>query len=392
MRIAGIIAEYNPLHSGHAWHIRETRRRTGCDYLVCCMSGHVTQRGGFTCLDKWVRTRMALMSGVDAVFELPALFAVRSADRFALGGTALLDGLGTDILSFGCETKDMETLKRLAMLRSDEPEEVSTAIRASLAQGRSHARAWGEAASGYLKLPPEVLQAPNTILAAEYLRALRLLNSRMQPLAIERRGNYHAPDAVEGTFASAEAIRRLLGEGKRDEAAALVPEALQIFLREADLPADPDILLLHKLRSMSPDDVRAFCDVPEGIENRILREARIQPTAKALIESVKCKRYTHARISRLMAQILIGLDADIAKEHPRPEYARLLGMRREARPLLTEIKRRSRLPVAASGASLPRDSEIFQLECRASDIYALHCGEEAHRRAGRDLTERFIVV
>ena len=100
MKIAGIIAEYNPFHSGHAWHIEQTRR-AGYDAVVVCMGGHFTQRGEPAILSRWDRARMALACGADAVFELPALFAVRTADAFARGGVAILDGLGADALSFG---------------------------------------------------------------------------------------------------------------------------------------------------------------------------------------------------------------------------------------------------------------------------------------------------
>jgi len=116
MKIAGIIAEYNPFHNGHAHHIAETRRRTGCDFVVVCMDGSYTQRGDAACLDKWTRARVALACGADAVFELPTLWAVRTADHFARGGVAVLGGLGCDILSFGCESGDEALLKKLALL------------------------------------------------------------------------------------------------------------------------------------------------------------------------------------------------------------------------------------------------------------------------------------
>ena len=137
MRIAGIIAEYNPFHNGHALHIRRTREATGCDYVVACMAGHFTQRGEPALWSKWARARMALASGVDAVFELPALWAVRPADAFARGGVAVLGGLGCDVLSFGSETADLALLRRLAALRANEPAELSRSIREKLDGGLS---------------------------------------------------------------------------------------------------------------------------------------------------------------------------------------------------------------------------------------------------------------
>ena len=125
MKIAGIVAEYNPFHRGHAYHVQQTRRLTGCDFVIACMAGHFTQRGEPALWSKWARARMALASGVDAVFELPALFAVRTADAFSRGGVAILGGLGVDALSFGSETDDRVLLSLLADLRRSEPEALS---------------------------------------------------------------------------------------------------------------------------------------------------------------------------------------------------------------------------------------------------------------------------
>ena len=154
MKIAGVIAEYNPFHAGHAYHLRMTREMTGCDYIAVCMDGSYTQRGTAACLSKWERARMALACGADAVFELPALFAVRTADVFALGGVAVLSGVGADVLSFGSETDDRGLLMKLADLRQEEPPEVAEAVRRNLSAGQSHARAWGSAAAEYLNVSP----------------------------------------------------------------------------------------------------------------------------------------------------------------------------------------------------------------------------------------------
>ena len=129
MKIAGIIAEYNPFHNGHAWHIAETRRLTGCQYVVVCMDGHFTQRGEAAVLSKWDRAACALRCGADAVFELPALFAIRSADAFARGGVGVLGGLGVDALSFGSELMDLSLIEKLADIHKKEPTSVSNDVR-----------------------------------------------------------------------------------------------------------------------------------------------------------------------------------------------------------------------------------------------------------------------
>lgn len=387
MKIAGIIAEYNPFHNGHAHQIDQTRRRTGCDFVVVCMAGSYTQRGEAACMDKWARARAALACGADAIFELPALWAVRTADHFARGGVAILGGLGCDALSFGCEIEDLQLLQGLARLREQEPEEISAALRAGLAAGKAHARARGEAIAAYLNMDTDLLNAPNLNLGAEYLRAMDALHMPMEVCIIKRIGGYH--DAGMHAFASASAIRAGIKRG--EDVRIALPEAMHAAIDSASRMHDPDDLLLYALRGMRPDQIAALPDCGEGLETRVLRCARDASNREELLERLKCKRYTRARLNRLCAHALIGLDQGLADRHPLPEYARLIGMRRDARPLLAEIKRRSRLPIQSDAAQL-QSSEIFQLECRATDLRALQCGDPAERRSRREFTEKFVLV
>lgn len=390
MKIAGVIAEYNPFHSGHAYHLRKTREATGCDFVVVCMAGSYVQRGEAACLSKWDRARMALLCGADAVFELPTLFAVRTADVFARGGVGVLDGLGVDALSFGSESADLAFLKRLSRLREQEPPEVSRDVQSALREGKSHARAQGEAWAKALNVDPEAIHAPNAILGAEYLRALRALHSPTEPFAIARIGDYHNPKA-QGRFASATAIRQALWEGRKEEALSFVPPPAAEILRAAGTMHAPDDLLLARLRAMTEAEIAALPDVSEGLERRVKRCAAEAASAEALLDALKCKRYTRARLSRLTAHALLGLTARLSEKHPRVEYARLLGMRNDARPLLKELKQRAQIPIVSGGSQIA-DHEVFHLECRATDLRALQCDRPEERRAGQELTQKFVLV
>lgn len=390
MKIAGVIAEYNPFHSGHEWHLAETRRRTGCDFVVVCMAGSYVQRGEAACLSKWARAEAALRCGADAVFELPALFAVRSADAFARGGVGVLDGLGVDALSFGCETTRLQTIEALAELREHEPETLSDAVRRGLAEGKSHARARGEAVAAMLGMEPEALNAPNLVLAAEYVRQLRRRSSAMEIAVVPRAGDYHDAD-VRAPFASATAVRAALTEGRKEEALAAVPEAAREILSRAGSMHAPDDLLLWRLRQTSEAELAALPGVAEGLERRIFRCAAVASTREELLDALKCKRYTRARLSRILACALLGLTNALAERHPEPEYARLMGMRRDARPLLSELKRRAKLPIVSDPVRLQSD-ECFRLECRATDLRALQCDDPSERRAGQELTRKFVMV
>lgn len=387
MRIAGIIAEYNPFHKGHERHVQMTRELTGCDFVVACMAGHFTQRGEPTPWSKWARVRMALASGVDAVFELPALFAVRTADAFARGGVAILGGLGCDALSFGSETDDLALLRRMAELRGNEPEALSEAIRERLAAGLSHARARGEALAEALGVDAEAVNRPNAILAAEYLRAIRGQGLGMQVVAIRRAGDYHDGEALDG-FASATAIRAAIVRGETDAALAALPESARPFAApEALHPMDD--MLLCALRGLRLEELAELPDVSEGLENRLYTACREAAGREALLDALKCKRYTRARLSRLLAHALLGFDRALIEAHPAPTYARLIGARSGAEALLTELSRRSRLPIVARAMEL-RGDPVFEIECRATDAWALLHDAPELRRAGREYTERFV--
>ena len=389
MKIAGIIAEYNPFHNGHAHHIRSTREKTLCDYVVVCMSGSFTQRGEAACMDKWTRARIALECGADAVFDLPALFALRTADAFARGGVEVLGRLGCDCLSFGSEFTDPDLLEKLAELRENEPPELSASIRQKLDAGMSHARARGEAIAEMLKLDPALLNSQNMILASEYIRAIRSLgHSAMHPVAISRIGGYHDPSL--GQFASASAIREALARGEAASAAACVPPACRDALGQVSMHSMDD-LLLHCLRSMPESAIADLPDVNEGLEKRVLRCAREAASREELLGLLKCKRYTHARLSRLCAHALLGMTQALLDRHLLPDYARLLGMRADAQPLLSELKKRSSLPIISDGSRLA-GNEIFELECRAADLRALLCNRPEERRAGQEFTQKFVRV
>jgi len=385
MKIAGIIAEYNPFHRGHAHHIRMTREKSGCDYVVVCMSGSFTQRGEAACMDKWTRARIALQCGADAVFDLPAPFTVATADLFARGGVEILGGLGCDLLSFGSECTDMHLLRRLAELRENEPTELSAAVQARLDAGKSHARARGEALAELLGLPAETLNSPNMILAAEYIRALP---AHMQPMAIPRTGGYH--DSALGDFASASARRGAVSRGDLAAAQACVPEPCRDALAQIAMH-QPDDLLLCALRRMTENEIAALPGVGEGLEKRVLRCAREAASREELLAMLKCKRYTHARLSRLCAHALLGMTDEFVRTHPLPDYARLIGMRTDAQPLMAELKRRARLPIISDAAKLAANP-IFQMECRATDLRALLCNHPAERKAGQEFTRKFVRI
>ncbi len=390
MKICGVIAEYNPFHNGHQYQLSEARRLSGCDYLIVVMGGAFSQRGEVMCLDKWTRARMALENGADLVVELPALFAVRSADYFALGGVKILSGLGADAISFGCETDDLPLLSQIVAMLSDEDEALKEAIRSRLAEGQSHVRARGEAAAERLGLDAALLSQPNTALALEYMRVNRSLARPMDVHIVRRTAGYH--DQTVHSLASASAIRSALSRSEIAPIRCSMPESAYELLnlslngRIADM-SRLDALLIDRLRTLSIDSLP---DTGEGLHNRVKKCAGECGSRETLLSALKCKRYTHARLSRLCAHALLGLTQDFACAHPEPSYARVLGFRRDASPLLTHLQQ-APLPVVVRASAL-RDDPLFLLERRATDLQSLCFPDETARRAGRDLTEKMLVI
>ena len=240
----------------------------------------------------------------------------------------------------------------------------------------------------YLGVPPEVLNRPNAVLAVEYMRALTGGGARMTPLAIPRQGDYHDP--ALGAFASATAIRAAFARGDITGALAAVPEAARSWaMPDALHPMDD--MLLYRLRGMPPGALAALPDVGEGLENRLYRLCREASGREALLEALKCKRYTRARLSRMLTHALLGIDRQALHAVPRPAYARLIGMRRDAGPLMAELKARATLPIVTRAAKLRGDA-CFEWECRATDAWSLLHDAPQLRAAGREYSEKFVVV
>lgn len=210
MRVCAVICEYNPFHLGHAYHLRAAREASGADYVLCLMSGALTQRGAFARHDKWLRARAALENGADVVLELPARFACSPAPDFAGGGVALLAALGVVThLSFGCEPSALPLLSAAASLFKSESPDFSAALQRSLADGLPYPRARALAAEQLAGIPADLLAQPNAALALEYLQALP---ETIVPVPIARRGSgYH--DASLSALSSATAVRAALARG-----------------------------------------------------------------------------------------------------------------------------------------------------------------------------------
>lgn len=365
METAGIVAEYNPFHRGHAWHIAETRRRLGGDApVVCVMSGHWVQRGECALADKWLRAALALDRGADLVVELPTPWAMASAESFARGAVSLLAATGVvDVLSFGSETGELAPLEEAAAALDapDYPER----LRAALGRGLSFPAARQEAAGA------ACLSAPNNNLGVEYLRSLRALGSTIRPLTVPRQGAGHDGPAAGG-FASASELRRLLRAGRGEEAAPYLTAPWSGEL--ADMQ-HIERAVLARLRTMGEGDWAALPDGggAEGLPSRLAKAAREAVSLEDFYTRAKTRRYPHARLRRLALAAFLGLRA--AERPAAPPYVRVLGLGGRGRALLRKMKDTCPLPVIVKPAQA-RELDgpalaLFQAEARYTDLYGL---------------------
>lgn len=395
MQVCGVICEYNPFHRGHALHLARAREKSDADFIICAMSGSITQRGCFARHDKWTRAKAALMGGADLVIELPVRFACSPAPEFASGGVSLLHALGvTTHLSFGCEAESLPYLHQAAAALSGESTEFKAALREGLDAGLPYPRARAQAAaqsSGISDLEA-IISRPNAALAVEYLSALP---ESIMPVPIVREGCGYHDQALE-VLASASAIRAAMARGDLYDALAALPHPHLIEKCESDgsVHAEEALTqaLLYRLRTMTADELAKIAGMEEGLEHRFLAAAETVVSRDALILAVKSKRYTYARLSRICANILLGVTNEFADAHRQPSYARILGFKKSAGPLLRAIKEQSSVPMITKAADYDRSDPLFALDLRAQDLWSLGCASPESRHAGRDFTTSPVIL
>ena len=374
MRTIGVIAEYNPFHSGHRHHLARLREAFGPDIaVICVMSGNFVQRGDAAIADKWTRTGLALEGGADLLLELPTLWAAASAETFARGGVALLEATGcVDVLSFGSEAGDLSPLTAAAACLDSA--EWKQELRAALDIGLPFPAARQRAAEALIGSDAACLSSPNNNLGVEYLRALHALDSKMVPHTLPRLGAGHDEAGEENTqHLSGSVLRKRLLSGEGPLEPYLTPEAI------AALTKDPASLsfcargVLARLRSMEAEDFARLPDCGEGLSNLLRDAARQARTLDELYTLVKSKRYTLARVRRLVLWAFLGLTE--ADRPASPPYLRVLGFTDRGQAVLRTMKKTAALPVLVKPAHIKHLDEkaqkVFTLEARCTGLYDL---------------------
>lgn len=402
MKIAGVITEYNPFHNGHKYQLEQIKRQTSADYIVVVMSGDFVQRGEPAIIDKYERTRMALLSGADLVLELPSVFAAASAEFFAGGGVSVLKNTGVvDMLCYGVESVDHELTKLVAGVLKNPPAEYSAALARLIQGGMSFPAARSRALCEYFRdtydNASEKLDAfiasPNNILAIEYEKAL--MDCDITGFPLQRIGEgYHSMDSTS-EFSSATAVRgvisTLIDIDKHNTITNMQLDNSWISTKFSQLmPPDcadilvncflgghivfPDAisdLLYYRLISERNVGYEKYSDCTKELSAKIVKNIYKYESFTQFCNLLKSKNLTYTRISRVLTHILLGIENDdfnICMDNP---YLRILGFKKSSGELMHLLKKRASTPIITKVADAPY--ELISKDIFAADLYGRLC-------------------
>ena len=396
MKVVGLITEYNPFHFGHLHHLERAKIETGADYSVALMSGSFVQRGEPSLVDKWTKSKMAIDNGVDLVIELPVMFSTQTAELFAYGSTLLLDSLNiVDYIAFGSELGNLEQLQKIADILVEEPPYYKHKLKKYLNMGHSFPVSRANALEDYfnefnIKIEQNnsvknILKMSNNILAIEYLKSLKTLNSRIKPVTIKRIGSLYGETQINNKIASATGIRNTIFKNNIDSIKEYVPYATFHHLvdyinkyKKFNTLDNYALIIQYLLRINGRNKLSNIMDVEPGLENRIVKKSTQYNDLDDLIQSIVTKRYTRSRIQRILVHLILGIDKTLFHEllPHYPAYIRVLGANDKGLVLLKEIKEKSNLPIITKFADYnkydnPYLNKIISLDKKATDLYFL---------------------
>ncbi len=408
-RVLGIIAEYNPFHNGHLYHIAKSKKETGAEYVIAVISGNFVQRGNTSIINKWKKARMALLNGVDLVIELPTVYSISSAENFAEGAIKTFNSLGiVDTISFGMETNDISTLNNIANVLFNEPKEYITILSHELKKGNSFPKARENALMMYLndiKRYANVLSGSNNILGIEYLKAMRKTKSTITPIGIKREKVLYNDKYIVDEFASATAIRKMLMTKQLNDISKVMPRNSYLLLGE-ELKQGHYVVdisrfekeIIYTLRKMSVEDIAKLPDVSEGLENSMKNAADSCNTLEELINIVKTKRFTQTRIQRILLYALLGIDKKQMETSKKiTPYVRILGFNNKGKELISEMmKLNPKLNIVTSvkkyidTVANKNLKEMLEKDILATNIYTL--GYYSDSYSNLDYTNKIEII
>jgi len=376
-KVLGIIAEYNPFHNGHKYHIDEAKTKVNPDITICAMSGNFVQRGEPAIFNKFDRAKTAVKNGIDIVIEIPTYFAVSTAENFAYSAIAILKNAGITHLAFGVESDNIDKLSEIANLLVNEPTEYKEELKKNLDKGLSFATARDNAVSKFI--PNKLLKSPNNILAIEYLKAIKYFNADIIPVPIKRTVGYY-DDNIKNDIASATKIRELINNSKLYE--TLIPSN-SIIPNKPVFFDDFNSELMYKLKASTTTSLSELPDVIEGLENRIISSI-CSNDINEVINKITTKRYTLSRIKRILISLLLDINsADLSelKSNGYAEYLRILAISNLGKKYLRDINKTSNIPVVTTvkkflNTATDLQKKMLEKDILATNIYSLISNDE----------------
>lgn len=378
MKICACIAEYNPFHLGHLKHLDYIKTELGAEKLIVIMSGNFTQRGEPAVLSKFKRAKQAIIAGADAVIELPTVFATANAETFAKGAVNILCDLGIETgLCFGVESGTKNDYISLATALNNESKEFKRALKEYLEKGVSLAKAKFMAVkeTGF-EFDENLLSSPNNILGVEYTKAILDKNLNIEIFPMLRTGNHNDKTFKKG-ITSASSIREVLKTGKIKKLKSALPPFVYKELEE--YPFAFEKLIMAKVLLTPVEEMAKLPDCTEGLENRIKALSKDNRTLTELIEKVSTKRYTMARVRRILISNLLGITGDLVKDALKsPLYAKVLAVNNNSKEVIATLKENSKIPIITrksdAGELKKTALKCYEIDAIASDVYNLMTG------------------
>lgn len=358
-KVIGIIAEYNPFHNGHIYQIKKIKEKYPNSIIIVCTSSSFTQRGELSILNKWEKTKVSLLNGVDIVIELPYVYSTQSSDTFAKYGVSLLEKLHINYLCFGSESNDTTKLLDAAKTQINNIE-FDNKVKLYMKEGYNYPTSLNNALKELINYD---IKEPNDLLAISYIKEIISNNYNIEVFNIKRTNSYHDLD-LDNKIVSASNIRNKLLENKniKDK----VPKETYDILKNKSLENKYFEFLKYKI--ISENNLEKYVDVDEGLNVRIKKSINNSKSLSELIMNIKTKRYTYNRISRMLNHILCSFTKEENDKIKKLEYIRILGFTENGREYLNEIKDSIELPILNKYDT--KKYKALEIEKRVTDIYS----------------------
>lgn len=355
----GVIAEYNPFHNGHMYHLKKIKEMFPNEEIIAVISSSFTQRGEPSIINKWDKTDICLKAGIDLVIELPYVFSTESADYFSYGALTILEKLGIDKFVFGSETNDIDIFKKIVDIQLNN-EDFDKLVKIYLKFGNNYPTALSLALKD---LDGEVLTLPNDLLGISYVKIIKENNYKIKPFCIKRTSDYNSL-SIDNNISSATAIRKALEENK--DVSSLVPDF--VLEKFSELHFKEDYFKFLKYKIMLDDNLERYQTVDEGLGFKLKKEIISSTSYDELIEKIKSKRYTQNRINRMLNHILCNFTKEKKSKCQDLEYIRILGFNDKGQIFINKNKKKCDLPIISNFSK--NKSVMMEQEFIATLVYA----------------------